>query len=122
MTREEAITMLKKLRTFHNGNYAKVIDMAIEALQFAEHFDLLKEYQSLEEVIRCKECQHYTEGHCYEFGGPMNEDDYCSRGTTEPTYKLSEYDEVIKALDNLKLEFTIHGTERVKRMVGDDHE
>ncbi len=33
MTREEAITLLKKLRTFHNGTYAKSIDMAIEALQ-----------------------------------------------------------------------------------------
>lgn len=33
MTREEAITLLEKLRTFHNGTYAKSIDMAIEALQ-----------------------------------------------------------------------------------------
>lgn len=32
MTREEAMTLLKKLRTFHNGTYAKAIDMAIEAL------------------------------------------------------------------------------------------
>lgn len=32
MTKEEAITLLKKLRTFHNGTYAKAIDMAIEAL------------------------------------------------------------------------------------------
>ena len=32
MTREEAITMLKKLRTFHNGTYAKAVDLAIEAL------------------------------------------------------------------------------------------
>jgi len=33
MTREKAITLLGKLRTFHNGTYAKSIDMAIEALE-----------------------------------------------------------------------------------------
>ena len=33
MTREEAIMLLEKLRTFHNGTYAKSIDIAIEALQ-----------------------------------------------------------------------------------------
>lgn len=32
MKREEARTLLKKLRTFHNGTYAKAIDTAIEAL------------------------------------------------------------------------------------------
>lgn len=37
-------------------------------------------------------------------------------------YKLPGHDDVMDALDNMKLEFTIHGTERVKRMVGDDHE
>lgn len=38
--------------------------MAIEALQFAEHFDLLKEYQSLQEVVLCKDCRHKV--HCHE--------------------------------------------------------
>lgn len=33
MTREEAIEGLKMVRTFHNGNYARHIDMAIEALK-----------------------------------------------------------------------------------------
>ena len=33
MNKEEAITLLEKLRTFHNGTYAKAIDMAIKALQ-----------------------------------------------------------------------------------------
>lgn len=32
MNKQEAITLLEKLRTFHNGAYAKSIDMAIEAL------------------------------------------------------------------------------------------
>lgn len=45
MTREEAITLLKKLRTFHNGTYAKAVDLAIEALQT--------------EVVRCKDCKRY---------------------------------------------------------------
>lgn len=33
MTAKEAIDGIKKLRTFHNGSYAKAIDMAIEALE-----------------------------------------------------------------------------------------
>lgn len=37
-------------------------------------------------------------------------------------YKLPGHDEVMEALGNMKLEFTINGTERVKRMAGDDHE
>ena len=37
--------------------------MAIEALQFVEHFDLLKEFQSLQEVVRCKDCRHANECH-----------------------------------------------------------
>ena len=35
----------------------EALDMAIEALQFVEHFDLLKEFQSLQEVVRCKDCK-----------------------------------------------------------------
>ena len=42
MTRDEAIEMLKKLRTFHNGTYANAIDMAIDALS----------------IVRCKDCKH----------------------------------------------------------------
>ena len=57
MTREEAITMLKKLRTFHNGTYAKPIDMAISALSAdivpREHFDTLKEnYDMISKLLK----------------------------------------------------------------------
>lgn len=81
-------------------------------------------------IIHCKDCLYwqdnnggYPHANCRwcETETP-DADDYCSGGATEQTYKLSGYDEVIEALDNLKLEFTIHGTEWVKRMVGDDHE
>jgi len=41
--------------------YVEAIDMAIEALQFAEHFDLLKEYQSLQEVVLCEDCRYANE-------------------------------------------------------------
>jgi hypothetical protein len=43
--------------------------MAIEALQFAEHFDLLKEFQSLQEVVRCKDCIHWkADNEVFELG------------------------------------------------------
>ena len=66
MTREEAIRMLSN-RDAHGvpcgytSGYQEAFDMAIEALQFVEHFDLLKEYQSLQEVVRCKDCKHRDE-------------------------------------------------------------
>ena len=43
MTKEEAIEGLKKLRTFHNGNYAPQIDMAIKALQGMSYEELKEE-------------------------------------------------------------------------------
>ncbi len=42
----------------------EVLNTAIEALQFVEHFDLLKEYQSLQEIVRCKDCDR-------GFGSPV---------------------------------------------------
>lgn len=36
MTNEEHIEQLKKLRSFHNGSYGRSINMAIEALKFAQ--------------------------------------------------------------------------------------
>ena len=70
MTREEAISewtfrsnhIKKWLEEYGEEpsirHYVELIDMAIEALQFVEHFDLLKEYQSLQEVVRCKDCKY----------------------------------------------------------------
>ena len=65
MTREEAIKWLKllKISPLIYGEYPETIDMAIEALQFAEHFDLLKEYQSLREVVYCKDCKYFELDH-----------------------------------------------------------
>lgn len=64
MTKEEAITIIDNLHLIGCGrnqheNDLKIniaLDMAIEALQFSKHFDLLKEYQSLQEVVQCKDC------------------------------------------------------------------
>lgn len=69
MTRKEAIQILST-RDAHGvlcgytSGVTEALDMAIEALQFVEHFDLLKKYQSLQEVVRCKDCK-YRE-HCHE--------------------------------------------------------
>ena len=61
MTGETAIALLNNLRAFAEEDDEPAIDMAIEAIQFIEHFDLLKEYQSLQEVVRCKDCKHRRE-------------------------------------------------------------
>lgn len=37
MINEEAIESLKKLKSFHNGSYGTVIDMAIKALEQISH-------------------------------------------------------------------------------------
>ena len=69
MTREEAIQMLKKLRTFHNGTYAKPIDMAIEAL--SADGDLISRADAIEAVCmnecggcRPNECGAYLDKSC----------------------------------------------------------
>ena len=70
MTKKQSIDYLKDLwNEVYNEDsdgytYAEAIDIAIEALQFAEHFDLLKEFQSLQEVVRCNDCLHQE--HCYK--------------------------------------------------------
>lgn len=38
------------------------------------------------EVVRCKDCRHYAKGHCYMYGGQMNDDDYCSHGERQCNY------------------------------------
>ena len=71
----------------------ELCDMAIEALQFVEHFDLLKEYQSLQEVVRCKDCRHWYEkmnkcNRCPSISGNWEANDFCSYG--ERKKKINE--------------------------------
>ena len=90
MNKEEAIQILADLidnpflHTWEKQN--KALHMAIEALQFAEHFDLLKEYQSLQEVVRCKDCDRKlgsTECPCCTKEYHINEETfYCAWGET----------------------------------------
>ena len=65
MTREKAIELLEDViglvEDSQGNDYDTAFSMAIEALQFVEHFDLLKEFQSLQEVVRCKDCKHANE-------------------------------------------------------------
>ena len=91
MTKEEAINNLKDLwNEVYNEDsdgyiYAEAIDMAIEALQFTKHFDLLKEFQSLQEVVRCKDCRfnkYPSNDLCLikKAGIYPDDDDFCSYG------------------------------------------
>lgn len=94
MTREEAIQILST-RDAHGvlcgytSGVTEALDMAIEALQFVKHFDLLKEYQSLQEVVRCKDCRHCSEYYdkdgypywiCDEWDSGTDVDGFCYYG------------------------------------------
>lgn len=65
MTKKEAMYLLNNLRSVAEGKEDEAIDMAIEALQFAEHFDLLKEFQSLQEVVHCEDCKYLNRKEAY---------------------------------------------------------
>ena len=95
MKREEAIKKLQKQKAEYLEEWvdysgvAEAFDMAIEALQFMEHFDLLKEYQSLQEVVQCKDCKWWQDNiGCYSVSycpwdtdiGIPDADDFCSHG------------------------------------------
>ena len=75
--------------------------MAIESLQFTEHFDLLKEYQSLQEVVRCKDCKYWQAQEVgivecpictriYDMVFEMGADDYCSKGKRREENEVEE--------------------------------
>ena len=85
---EEAIELLEDLDGAVEDNqgrdYDEAFRMAIKALQFTKHFDLLKEYQSLQEVVRCKDCKYadfkspYPVCNFIEMN--ITDNDYCSWG------------------------------------------
>ena len=90
MTRDEAIQILST-RDAHGvlcgytSGVTEALDMAIEALQFTKHFDLLKEFQSLQEVVRCKDCRfnkYPSNDLCLikKAGIYPDDDDFCSYG------------------------------------------
>lgn len=62
MTNEEAIKSLKKLKSFHNGSYGAVIDMAIKVLEQQPCEDCI----SREEAIRFAE-QGQIQGYEWQF-------------------------------------------------------
>lgn len=60
MTNEKVIELLEHMKS--EESYEALIEMcdtAIAALKFREHFDVLKDFQHLEEVVRCDDC-HYN--------------------------------------------------------------
>lgn len=59
MTNEKVIELLEYMKS--KESYEALIEMcdiAIAALEFREHFDILKEFQHLEEVVRCDDCYY----------------------------------------------------------------
>ena len=90
MTPEEAIQILSTrdahgVMCGYTSGVTEALDMAIEALQFTKHFDLLKEFQSLQEVVRCKDCRfnkHPSNDLCLikKVGIYPDDDDFCSYG------------------------------------------
>lgn len=108
MTRKEAIKNLEHYRyclDFQFGWFGeddnKAIDMAIESLQFTEHFDLLKEYQSLQEVVMCKDCKYWQDSEVgvvecpictriHDMVFEIGADDYCSKGKRREESEVEE--------------------------------
>ena len=57
MTNKQALTLFKEMKSKETyESMVKMCDVAIAALEFQKHFDALKEFQHLEEVIKCDEC------------------------------------------------------------------
>jgi hypothetical protein len=52
MTNKEAIKNLKKLKSFHNGSYGTVIDMAIKALEQQPCEDCISRQEIIDEIDR----------------------------------------------------------------------
>lgn len=82
MTREEAIDIIRQYECCNE--HIEACEMAIEALKFAKHFDLLKEFQSLQEVVQCKDCKWYGHLGCairiVDDSDKPHDNDFCSFG------------------------------------------
>lgn len=86
--REWIIGCIKHDGFIKTDRFDKANQIILDALQFAEHFDLLKEHESLQKVVRCKDCRYrfydkYNE--CFmcekhEYGESFEDDDFCSWG------------------------------------------
>ena len=61
MTNEQALDLFEGMKSEENlSSMVEMCDIAIAALKFYEHFDAPKEFQHLEEVVRCKDCIYST--------------------------------------------------------------
>ena len=59
MTNEQALDLFEGMKSEESlAALIEMCDVAIVALKFREHFDALKEFQHLEEVVRCKDCYY----------------------------------------------------------------
>ena len=59
MTNNEALELFEGMKSEESlKSMVEMCDVAIAALKFHEHFDALKEFQHLEEVVRCDDCYY----------------------------------------------------------------
>ena len=59
MTNEQALDLFEGMKSEESlAAFMEMCDVAIAALKFQKHFDALKEFQHLEEVVRCDECRY----------------------------------------------------------------
>ena len=59
MTNEQALELFEGMKSEESLDaFMEMCDVAIAALKFREHFDALKEFQHLEEVVRCTDCRY----------------------------------------------------------------
>lgn len=67
--REWIIGCIKHDGFIKTHRFDKANKIILDALQFAEHFDLLKEHEQLESVVRCKDCIHWkADNEVFELG------------------------------------------------------
>lgn len=59
MNNQEVLNLFEDMKSEKSlAALTEMCDVAIAALKFREHFDALKEFQHLEEVVRCTDCRY----------------------------------------------------------------
>lgn len=91
LTNKEAITLLKTLKIYHNGTYAKAIYMAIEALQQTAWIPVEERLPDIDQsVLICTKYGEITDGYRW------NEKDwFCAWGEYNGAHVGGEYDLIV---------------------------
>ena len=109
------VVRCKDCRHAHFKDFDKYCPYMVGALkpnQFCSHGERA-------DKVSCSKCMHRDT--CED--AYQEHSQYCNGELAEQTeYKLPFEDEVMEKLDNLNLEFTIHGKGRIKRMKEEDND